>query len=73
MKHLIDLYAMTPVGLIFLAAYIIPLVMEWRLLGWYYGMCYKRAWGEERRLYREELKRLNDKLREYERTHRTLC
>ena len=47
MKHLIDLYAMTPVGLIFLAvvAYIIPLAMEWRLLGWYYGMCYKRAWG----------------------------
>jgi hypothetical protein len=73
-NHLIDLYEMTPPGMIFLFVvwYLVSLYIMLRIGCLWFRKNLERCVEEFRRGYVTRIAELEGKLKEYERTHRTM-
>ena len=74
MNRLIDLYGMTPPAMVFLfaVAFIVYGFLLWKLMGMYYRVSFRSLFDEVGHQYRVRIRELENKLKEYERTHRTM-
>ena len=74
MRHLLDIYSMTPPGMVFLFVvwYFVSLFIMWRIGRLWFSKNLKKCVEAFRYGYVTRIKELENKLKEYERTHRTL-